>query len=220
MTLKGRFSFDATAHLYRIGQYQVPGTSAVLEAAGYLAGLRRASGASRWRGEQVHALAAAVDMGTLASEPEVRRWLATHSGPAPLAGWLAGYRAFMAGSRPRYTLIETPVVDRRRGFATVVDRAGWLFGAPMVLNLKSGAKDSAHAVQRALEVLALDGRRSRRRRFTLYLRPSGRFRLEEHINDGDFDAAEEALILWRQHAHDPARHYPLRLVRPFRRKAR
>jgi len=66
-----------------------------------------------------------------------------------------------------------------------------------------------------IPVLALDNGETPRRRYTLYLRKSGTYRLEEHINRGDFNAAWEAIRIWRRNWHDPRRHAPLRLLDPI-----
>lgn len=204
--IRGRFSYDAEGHIYRVGNWVVPGTSEILEAAGYLDRLQRASLASRARGDLVHQVTAALDLGLVGGNA-LRE--------SPVRGWLVAYATFRASTVLAYDRVEMPVCNRRLGFATVIDRAGRWAGRRFVLNLKTGQPDPAHAIQRALETLALDGARSRRRRLTLYLKSTGTFRVEEHTKAGDFDRAEEAITLWRLHAHDPHTHYPLSAVRPL-----
>jgi hypothetical protein len=204
MTLRGRFSFSSDDHTYRVGRWLVPGITEILRAAGFIND-RYYGSASRNRGSVAHAITEGLDVGTV----DVDRI------DGPLRGWVLAYTAFVRACRPDHALVEAAVVNRRLGFATHVDRAGRLLGHLALWNIKTGPADSWHGVQRAAEVLALDGRRTNRKRYTLYIRNTGTFSLEEHRNDADFDAFEDALYQWRLGCHNPARHGPLSLLSPL-----
>lgn len=205
--IRGPFRFDRDAHIYTVGRYQVPGSTEVLRAGGFIQSARFTQ-AGRTRGTLVHELIEAILLETVD--------VAALDGAA-VSAYVQAAVAFLDETRPRVQGVEACAVNRRLGFATTIDLVGRLRGAlggPMVLNWKTGQPQRSDAIQSAFEVWALDGRVSARRRFTCYLKPTQRYRLEEHTNRGDFDEAAEALTLWRQHEWTATRHAPLRLLDP------
>jgi|ETNvirnome_2_130_1030620.scaffolds.fasta_scaffold09962_2 hypothetical protein len=207
--LRGRFAFDPESHVYSLYgkryRYIVPGTTEILRAAGYYA-TAFYTREGRERGSAIHRLSAALDLGLVDVDKLMR---------LSISGYLRAFVRFKEENTHRFDAewIEGAVVNRRLGFATHVDRAGAL-GGPMVLNLKTGSPSPADPVQSALELLALDGRWSPRRRYTLYLGANGRYKLVEHVNAGDERSALEALGIWRRNEHQESRHGRLALLDP------
>ena len=155
MALRGRFTFAPDQHIYRVGRYQVPGTTEIMRVAGRV-DERYYTLTGRTRGQVIHELSEGLDLGLLDLTKLNRK----------VRGWVLAYAAFVEQMHPRHDLIEAAVVQRGYGFATMVDRAGYLLGRA-VWNIKTGPMHPSHAIQRAAEKLALDGRWSARRRFTL-----------------------------------------------------
>lgn len=117
------------------------------------------------RGTLVHALTEAIDRG---ESPII---------PAPVAGYVDAYRAFLAGVRPVWVGIETEVHSDVWDLAGRIDRvAASLFGSPALLDIKTGVAQPWHDAQlAAYNVLRPTGAR-----WTLYLKPTGRFRLQQY----------------------------------------
>lgn len=202
--LRGRFTFNSAQHEYRVGRYLVPGISEILRAAGIVQD-RHYGQTSRTRGSVVHELIEAADLGLLALENVA----------GPVRGWCLAYAAAVRDLKPTHEVIEGAVVHRGFGYATTIDRAGTLLGRRATWNVKTGPAAAWHGIQRAAEALALDGRISRRARFTLYIRPSGRYSVEEHTNAADFEDFLDACLQWRRGCHQERLHGPLRLVDPL-----
>jgi hypothetical protein len=216
--LEGRCSFLEDEHLYYIGPWEVPGTGPVMRAGGVLED-RFFTISGRSRGSVVHKLTQNLDL-ELITLDEVH---------TKLRGWVIAYAAFLRKHEPDYSMIETPVFNRELGFATVLDRTGTLIPdprepevrVPFVLNIKTGGHKHADDVQSAGEVLAYKNERDfDLARYTLYLKKTGKFKLERHPFEGDFDEFEDCLQDWRRLCHDPKRHPPLKDLRPLRSKRR
>ena len=200
--LDGPCSFIASTHTYRIGPWEVPGITTVLRAAGHNESTWIPDSA-RERGHVIHEAIEALEVGHL----EFETW------DSPYRGWLAGFLRYKRERRPRHDAVELGAFERAYGFATHVDLVGALDG-PMAMNVKSGAYMESHGIQTAGEVIALDGRRSNRRRYGLYLKPNGRYELEEFTDPADFDQFFDALQQWRDGCHREEKHGPLSLLKP------
>jgi len=209
MPLKGRCSFRQEEHTYHIGPYEVPGTGAIMRAGGVLDD-RWFTLSGRSRGSVVHELTYMLDLELLELEDVNTQ----------LRGWVIAYAAFRRKHAPAYSMLETPVFNRVLGFATVLDRAGTMLweghNVPFVLNIKTGQHKKADYVQSAGEVLAWTNTRDfGTKRYTLYLKKTGAFKLEEHPWEGDFDEFERCLQEWRDTCHDPKKHPPLKRLKPL-----
>lgn len=203
--IRGRFAFDSQLHRYVVVgkryQYVVPGTTDILVAGGFLVRTYYTA-EGRDRGDSVHRALALV-LSNLATSPPT----------GPNAGYVRSALQLCDDERHRlsFDLLEAAFLHRRLGFATHVDATGRYCGDPFVLNWKTGAPKRSDAVQSALEVLAVDGRITKRRRLVGYLKPT-RGKLVEHANIGDFEDALEAIEQWRNVDHNPRLHVPLRLL--------
>lgn len=180
LNMTPRFTFDAMAHTYRIGNQWIPSLHQILNAAGVI-----------WNGEQsdalergslVHALCLQRDLGTLYVEYLI----------SPVRGYVLAYQDFIRKMQPRYDVLEEPYFVQAFCCGTTVDRAGALHG-PMVLEIKTGSRARWHGLQLAIHVLGLDGRASSRRRLAVYLQEDGSFHLVEYPDLGDFHAAQRCL---------------------------
>ena len=204
--LRGRFTFDALAHEYRVGRWVVPGTSDVVQAAGRFNARYCGDEAPR-RGTRVATLTWQWEMGLVEADAV----------EGPERGYLLGYLKAMeleriprwcTEARGRWLELEEPVVNRGLGLATIPDRVG----RHRMLNVKTGQRYDFHRLQRALEVMVRDPREDwwpRWDRDTLYLTPRGGARIDRHEDPHDFADALDALADWRRGCHDERKHGPL-----------
>ena len=202
--IRGRPRFDEDTHTYWLGRYEVPGTTAICKAAG-LFDEKWIPESARDRGSAIHKLTERHDLGLFD--------LNTYEGE--YREWCLQYLRFLEEEDPQWDAIERACYHRRHGYGTIVDRAGSLRGhslrGPIVVNIKTGAHQDFHDVQSAGELIAYDGRWSRRGRVTLYL-TQRKYKIEVHTHDGDRERFLDALSDWRKQCHNDRRHPPLRLL--------
>lgn len=127
-----------------------------------------------------------------------------------IAGYLESWRKFREGTGCAVAAAEMPVACLRLGYATRIDVFGG-FGGDLrswALDLKTGGKESWHALQTAAGVLALREIASSVMyvRGAVYLREDGGIAtLERHDDRGDFAAWEgiAAAAAWKEaHGYD------------------
>jgi hypothetical protein len=139
---------------------------------------------SRVRGTIVHKLTADYDLGAM---PDPSTCTSRHK------GYLLAHVAAIGIVRPEILAVEEPRVSVRYRFGGRPDRVAKLYGALGVLEIKTAAPARAHEVQTALQAILEAERRGLPPealvRYCLYLKPDGRWRLEEHTRTRDFDAA-------------------------------
>lgn len=123
-----------------------------------------------WRGSVVHALTEAFDRGDPLDIP------------SGLEGYLEAYASFLAVVRPVYVESELAVQSDTLKLAGRIDRVCVsLFGAPALLDFKTGGQSAWHAQQLALyDVLHPTGNR-----FACYLGANGKFRLKQFTDPQD-----------------------------------
>lgn len=188
------FRFDATAHEYlSIDTGEVyPHITGMLEQCG-LVDRRWYTAASCERGSCVHRLTTDYDLGAIAREdlPTVN---------SIYKGWLAAHVKAMDIIRPAWQHIEEPMVSAQYRFGGRPDRVGRVYGAIAVVEIKSGAPEPAHAIQLALQALlvAPDLKLPPESipRYALYLKNTGRFKLETFPNTRK-DFAEAKRVIHR-----------------------
>lgn len=184
-----RVSFSAESHTYRdvdTGEV-LPNISFLLHRGGHVDD-RWYTEESRARGREVHALTADYDLGTLADPKRL--------GPIYKAPVLAYVQA-VGLIRPTWTHIEEALASDRYRFAGTPDRVGEVFGAHAVLEIKNGARERWHGIQTALQAV-LAGEEvglpvEAIRRYVLYLRPTGKWALEEYPSRQDVTEAYELI---------------------------
>lgn len=177
-------AFEAETHTYRLhdaatpaawGQL-VPSVTQVLHLVG-LVDDRWYREEHRTRGRYVHKMIAY----------EEREGLDEASVDERLAGYLAGYRKFLADAQPGpCVLLETPLADPIRGYAGTPDQIRLLNGRLALIDHKTGSADSWHPLQSAAYVALYrlhTGDDKPVDRHTLYLKPNGTYRLSEPHRD-------------------------------------
>ncbi len=177
------FRFDAGRHEYFIGDQKVPSITQLIEMGGLVNGSQYFTEASRIRGTSVHALCADYDLGAL-DLPRLE---------SPHRGYVLGYIAACEALKPDWQSIEVADVHPVYRYGVRTDRVGKVFGRRTVCEIKSAVKARHHAIQTSLQALA-DEVRSKVphemiQRFTIYVKPTGKFSVEEHTDRRDFDQA-------------------------------
>lgn len=141
------------------------------------------------RGRCVHELTASYDLGALDPATCVSKY----------RGWLLAYVAAMRALAPTWTHVEIPLVDPVHRFGGRPDRAGQVFGLRTVLEIKSGQPAKGDDKQTALQAILLASQgglpAEHYERLALYLKPTGRFKLEQHKDRHDFDEARRIIRL-------------------------
>jgi len=193
----GQFRFDATAHAYFVGRRRLPSITQILRATAPDAG-----GSAYYtddhaaRGTRIHQATARFDLG---------------------GGWgddlldvdvprVRAYAAFLDQHRPVYQEVEQPRYSKQYGFAGTPDRFGrWPDGRRFVLDLKTGGVLADQGLQTAAQVLVADEPPAGRLRYTLHIRPDGKFRLVAWNDPLDFSCFLYRLRLFLD-AGDPTPH--------------
>jgi hypothetical protein len=180
------FRFDPIRHEYiEPGTgYVFPHTTGMLEASGWIDD-RWYTEESSARGHAVHRLTAEYDLGALdlPSVVDGRR------------GYLLAHAKALAILRPAIVSVEEPLVHPDYRYGTRPDRVVEIDGLLGVLELKSGGVEKSHAIQTALQAIAVaPGSHLARRpqdvaRWALYIKGNGKFKLVEHKDRADFDEA-------------------------------
>lgn len=147
---------------------------------------------SRERGHQVHLSTARYDLGSYDRDD-----LIAVNDPL-YKGWLLAHVAAMDQIRPQWQAVEEPIVHATLRFGGRPDRYGDVYGAITNVDLKTGAKEDAHAIQTALQnilIAPLVGLPAETiPRYCLYLKSSGRFVLHAFPDTRrDFAKAREIL---------------------------
>jgi hypothetical protein len=184
------FRFDATDHEYwsLLTGEQLPHITSLLERSG-LVDTEWMTEESAARGQRVHQLCAQFDYGAIEDPASV---------VSAEKAYLLAYVKASEALRPTWTHIEVAMVHPSLGFAGRPDRCGAIRRAKTVLEIKSGAPHKAHGVQTALQCVLIAGQgvglpAEHYRRLVLYVKPSGKFKLEEMVNRRDYDVAFDIL---------------------------
>lgn len=179
------FRFDDAngEHAYYLDDVRIPSITQLIERAGLLKGQDYYTEASRERGQEVHRLCADFDLGVL----DVARL------DSPFRGYVLAYEAACKALRPSWDAIEVADVHPGFRFAGRTDRLGTVLKRRTVGEIKSAAKTSHHAVQTALQAVLASARwplpAEAWQRLTIYVKPSGKFTVEQHTDRRDLDVA-------------------------------
>jgi hypothetical protein len=143
------------------------------------------------RGQVVHSLTADYDLGALDLASCV----------SPYRGYLLAHAEAIGLLQPEFLAIEEPSVHPVHRFGGRPDREVRVAKRIGVLEGKSGGPSKAHPIQTALQCILVAPKYNLPpeliQRFCLYLKPDGKWRLQEHGRRADFD---EAYRIIREHA--------------------
>lgn len=185
------FRFDARSH-----EYLSPDTGEVYP---HITGMLKAAGlvddrwytdASRERGSGVHKLTADYDRGFIPREevPQV---------DSPYKGWLQAHVAACDIVQPSWSSVEVALLHPEFRYGGRPDRAGLVYGARAVVEIKSGDPEPAHAIQLALQAMLLASVErlpaESIQRYAMYLKGNGRFKFHHFPNHRDFAEARRII---------------------------
>ena len=162
-------------HRYFVGEQRVPGFTEILRALGI--------GENHYWTEAGRDLGSALHLWTIflarGEEPE--------ADPDPrIAGRVAAFRKFLAESAFKLVGGEEPQFDSVLRFCCTPDLYGYLGAFAVVVDVKAGAQASWHKLQTGAQKIALSSNGFKvQKRYSLYLRDDGSYRLEEHTDTGD-----------------------------------
>lgn len=184
--MSGAFRFDKVAHAYYLDGRQIPSITQMLQMTGWVDDTYYTE-ASRIRGTAVHDLCTEFDLGAL--DPG-------ESG-SPYRGWLLAYAAAIRTLQPTWDGIEIPGVHPLYRFGGRPDRVGRVFKLQTILEIKSGVQEKAHKIQLALQAILCQATRplppEHYQRLALYVKSTGKFRLEQHTDARDFTEARRVI---------------------------
>ncbi|CAB4187430.1 hypothetical protein UFOVP1601_29 [uncultured Caudovirales phage] len=185
MSAEAEFRFDAEGHRYYLDGDEIPSLSSLLKQDG-LVDTTFMTDEGRDRGTAVHSLCTTLDLG--AELPPLAK---------AYRGYLAAYEALLELFRPEWECIEEAEVSRRWRFGCRPDRVGLVYGLPTIAELKTGGKEPWHAIQLALQAIAVSERTllppDRYQRIVIYLKDTGRYSVEIPKSPRDYDAARALL---------------------------
>ena len=188
ITPEPALTFDAEAHAYRLGDRRLPSVTQVLGAV-WLIEDEWYTEESRVRGRYVHK----------ATMFEEREGLDDSSIDGRLAGYITAYRAFIRDVRPGpCILLEQPLADPVLGYAGTEDQLRPMFNSLGLIDHKTGSEAPWHPIQTGAYdrlVQVYDPSLPPRKRYVLYLRKDGTYRLIEHTDRTDFKIFQAALTL-------------------------
>jgi hypothetical protein len=186
------FRFDADDHSYTLvatGEER-PHVTSMLGRAGWIDDTWMTEESSA-RGQQVHHLTADYDLGAL--NPSLHD-------AGPYRAYVLAHAKAMRSIAHTWEAIEVPLMHPRYLFGGRPDRVGLALGLRTVLEVKSGDPLPGHRIQTALQaILAAEATphpsvpADYYQRGALYLRPTGKFKLELHKDRRDLDEARRII---------------------------
>lgn len=170
------FRFERDAHEYFINDVRITSTSELLERSGEVDDTHyTVEGADR--GHAVHLLTCDYDLGAIDDHRAVE---SVHK------GYLAAHVKARSVIRPEWHHIEEAICSFTHRYGTRPDREGLVYHAHALVDIKTGGKQDWHGIQLALQAIASEEAyhvpATAYRRYVLYLRENGGYKLDEFVN--------------------------------------
>lgn len=186
MSITRDIAFDAEKHLYRVDGVVWPGNTEILRAEGFVD--------ERWFNEEasafgtaVHDCCAANDLGFLTSPT------------ADVAVRVDAWRAFLSENKVEIVQVEERVCHETLRYCGTLDRIVRIKGRLAVVDLKTGSRVPATALQLAGYAMAWH---EPLKRCAVYLGENGRYKLDEHTERSDYRIFENAATnYWWKREH-------------------
>lgn len=175
-------TFTPDDHRYYLNNVELPSVTRILADMGFV-DTGYFTPESAQRGTYVHRACELDDTGELDEA----------SLDAVLRPYVDAWRAFKTESGITIDLIEKPVASEIYRFAGTVDRTGTVFGEPALLDIKSGAVQSATALQTAAYEIALGGKL---KRYAVRLMNTGKYKLHPYVDRQDRQIFLSAVACW------------------------
>ena len=175
--------FNPTTHEYYNSGGRVPGVTDVIKGAG-LIDTTFFTGQHRDRGIRVHLATQDIDKNLCNIAVDI---------PDNIDPYKDAYKQFLADVNPKWQHSEYIVYNRQYNYAGIADRIGEMFGEDVIVDIKSGIKDRSHGVQLAAYERAWG---KPVKRYGLYLKNDGTYKLEKYDNPNDFRVFIAALTIY------------------------
>ncbi len=176
--------FDALNHTYTEDKVSLPSVTTVLKAEGFY-NVKVFTDGAAIRGTDVHLITQQIDEGSTTLKS-----CSLH----PLYPYAFAWDKFLNDTGATILFCEIMVGGKEQGCAGTVDRLVRIRGQHYVLDIKSGAAMSWHAIQLA-GYRHLLGKPLRR--MCVYLKNTGKYTVVEHKNRYDETVWKAALISYR-----------------------
>lgn len=187
-------TLNKETHTYTVGKAVIPSVTQILAATRFF-DQRFYTEYAATRGSYIHK----------ATELYDRRELDEETLDDELRGYLAAWKLFLSQVKPAFAPggIEKRGYSEIYGFAGTVDRVGAIDGNRAVIEIKSGMKLAAHAIQLAGYTILLDPIDYRGiRRYSVYLKQDGFYSLEQYTDKNDAKVFLSAVAVYKyQEAH-------------------
>ncbi len=188
------FQFDEATHEYRVDGRIIPSVTQILQGCG----ISNYNGIDRdivdhkaAIGKAVHLACEFYDKGILESVPDL------------YTGYVEAYKRAVSDLSCKWDYIEHRRVATVDGmqFGMQLDRLGMIYGSTSLVEIKATATEEASwAVQLAGYHLGMEAYSMRR--YALWLKPDGKYRLLEYKDKRDFKVFRQALSLeyWKRNS--------------------
>lgn len=185
--IDGKFWYDDENHTYGLGDEPLGGFTEVFKSLGLIE-TSFYTDEGKDRGQSVHLLCQAYDEGHEIDESKIQ--------DARTLARFQAYKRFRAETGFRPDRIERPSHNAHLGIACTPDRTGVLSSVTVTIDLKGGAKQKWHSYQTAFQNLCLYENYASYPRYALYLKDSGRYKLDPHTDPYDFEIARAAAVVY------------------------
>jgi hypothetical protein len=184
------FKFDPETHSYTLNGKHLGGFTEIFKSLGFI-DTKFYTDEGRDRGTAVHLLCQRLDEGYEIDESKID--------DAKTLGRFQAYKRFLEETGFKPTQIEVPVYDKKLMVACTPDRVGVMAESEVIIDLKGGAKQKWHGYQTAFQSMCLRNGAYEGivKRYALYLKDNGKYKLEPHDDDSDFEVAQAAAIIYR-----------------------
>jgi hypothetical protein len=127
------------------------------------------------RGTRVHEVTEEIDRGGTVDPGD------------DILGWVAAYQAFLRDVQPTYKQIEKIIERPALDVHGIIDRVGLIDGRLCVLDIKTGPKKTADAIQLAAYAMLYDQQcYDQLNRYGLYIRKDGSYKLVQYTKMHDY----------------------------------
>lgn len=175
--------FDEDLHEYKVDGVVYPSVTTILKAEGFI-DTRFFNEAATDRGTRVHRALQAIDSGV----PPVLY------DASDIRGYVTAWEAFCESREPEFFGIEKALYSDAYRVAGTADRLATIEGKQCVIDIKTGAPQSWHGLQLAAYAVLLGqapkfyGDPVQIRRYGVYVKNDGAFRVKEYDDYDDFNA--------------------------------
>lgn len=182
-------NFEADTHTYTDEDGKIlPSVTQILQGVGIIVPTIFAPGAAAF-GTSVHEILECIDKGFMT---------AASFEDTDASGYVKAYTQFLTDTKFKVTSVELIHAHEEYRYAGTVDRIGlWPTSTQKcVIDLKTGSKQPWHALQTAAYAMLIDPAKPYNlERYCLYLKRTGKYKLEQYKDRNDYSIFTAALLV-------------------------